>query len=396
MPIPSFIWLRQEEIVEIAKKRTLTSDELLSLKSVSFYAPIKLLNLAKGEHEENKEAEVRCTYNILRYLDELEDELLTNFKDKNWAIDRYAYQIGEVVRREEGADIEDIINCDDLKSVTRMLVESKGYLYTRIFAEHFGRGDVLRDFYKFDPKIKRAIDYGVKGMADGMNRFLERGGIKTIEQLKDYCYHVAGRIGGEVLNSIVEIKDKYLDDKLIEMPKNSAEKLGMLLQFINIIKNTRSDWEEGRIFIPDEICPKDITYQEIMEGKGIGAENARKEVLETMIALAEENIPDAISYIKIIPEHLTGYKNFCMVPFTTAIETLKLIKRSETEKVFGGDINSIKIPNQEFRNIMDFSYDIIKSKEAKYNEWLDKYRDNASDFSFANADYSEWSGNWLA
>lgn len=401
MGLEEIVWKRPQEILEVAKTRTLTSNELLQLKSASYYGPIRLLTVAMGNGEKPKEEYVRIMYALLRELDEGEDSTDALSKDdKTWAIGRLAYVIGEVVRKDPNGDqwLEGIIAGGDFRSVTEKLMIGAIDEETRIFVEHFGRGVVLKDLYEIGKevdgkRIKEDMDYCVRSMTDGMIRFLDKGPIQTTEQLHSYCYYVAARIGSGFLNRLVKNKDG------VQLNDERAEQFGTFLQLTNILKNVRKDYMEGRRFVPNALLPVEVSYEEMMEGISVDAREARQKALEEMLFLAEDNFQSSVTYVKSIPEPLSGYRAFCLVPLITATKTLEHLTQSGAEKVFEGEESAIKIP-YGIGNIMDFSYRVSRHDNGKTAvRWLDDFAVHSEKFSFAPEGpegYGQWSPKLLS
>ncbi len=395
-PAELFIWPSQKELIEISKKRDLTSDELLALKSRSFFKPIQLLHFAKGDDEFDKRLVVTIAYNIMREQDEGEDASKNlSIEDKVWSIQRFSYIVGDVVRRDpNGRGIDFIINSSDFQTLTQKLIQGASDEFAKAFVEQFGKGTVLKDLYNLGKEqdgksMKEAIDYCTKSMAVGMITFLERGPIETVNQLHNYCYWIAGRIGSGLLNKLLELKDK------VKLDDNLAERFGKFLQLINITKNVRADYIEGRRFIPGELIHGNISYEYMMDGKGLDAQYRKKEVFDKMVKFIEDNIGASIDYIKSVPSKLSGYKAFCDFCFLLGQMTLQKMKESGAERVFNGDEDAIKVQHS-IKSLTDLSYGIVKYKGGIYaNEFLEEYGQNPKKFSFRDGEYEKGLEDWI-
>src|SRR3989344_393433 len=384
MGLEELKWPRPEELIKIASERDLTSEELLAEKSASFFAPVRMLSIAKGSNEYPKEVYVRTGYNILRELDEFEDASRSvSIGDKTWAIGRFTFVIGEVARLNgHKKGIENIIRGDDFQSVTKRMVAGAADERARVFIEQFGRGHVLRDLYEIGKeengkKIQEAIADCTRSMAFGMTTFLEKGPIQTEEQLENYCFQVAGRIGSGLLNKLVEYRDVDKNGLPVKLDDGLAEKLGEFLQLTNISKNIHSDYKEGREFLPNDWRTRDVSFNYMVEGKGVVAQDSRRKMLEKILNLAERNFGDSVRYLTSIPNELSGYKVFCLIPLITAQKTIENMKApGAAERVFKGEPDAVKIP-YGIKGIIDFSYNIAKFDNGnRTNEWLDKYACN--------------------
>lgn len=381
--------LRIDDIIQSSSERPPTTDELLVLGSEIFYSPITTLESCKGEDEYNKRPEVRTAFNLLRALDNLEDSRFKIY-DKSRLIDNLASAIGEVVRRDNNEEIGDIVDGDEFKNVIQGLSKGATNERERIFAKYFGYGGVLQELHGFDREVKDAIDYTIKSIALGMKNFLTRGEIQTKEQLAQYCYHVAGRIG-YFLNKLVELKD----NPPLRLDSSNAEKSGEFLQLINIIQNVREDWEEERVYFPAMLRPNDVSHQYLMIGEGIEAERARRYSLDNMLAITEDNFGHSVDYIMSIPGGLRGFKTFNLMLLLFGEESYKKIQTAEVEKIFAGDEDAIKIPYASLSNIVALSQLITKKDDGRANDWLGEYRKDPHKFSFNNGEFRDWAPRYI-
>lgn len=404
MGLETLIWHRPKEILETAKRRTLTSEELLALKSVGFFLPIRFLRLAKGDSEVDKEIYVKTAYNIFRLLDQLEDVLIKKNGEREQEIKNkrkdmitnFSYIVGEVVKRDysNARTIEDLINSDYFRSITSWLMANEPNDEGRVFAQHFGRGVVLRDLYKIGEEgetgkmIKEALDYSVKNMAEGMRVFIDQGPIQTLRRLDNYCEYVAGKVGKNFLNKVVMLKDG------IQLDSNLAELFAKYLQFTNIIKNVRQDYEEGRKFLPSELITG-ISYEFMMDQDTLEARQIRNKVLSRLIDYTNGKFLPSVKYIKSIPTELSGYRAFCLFPLIHAQKTLENMQNAGIEQIFHGDPGAIKII-YGIESIKDFCYNIVtKEVGKKLDAWLDEYSDKPQSFSFHPQAYANWSKDWI-
>ena len=65
----------------------------------------------------------------------------------------------------------------------------------------------------------------------------------TFDRLSEYCYRVAGTVGLTCLHVF-----GFRDPKAPDL----AERLGLAFQLTNIIRDVRSDYEMGRVYLPQE------------------------------------------------------------------------------------------------------------------------------------------------
>lgn len=101
---------------------------------------------------------------------------------------------------------------------------------------------------------------------EGMELDIDQHSYETWDDLKKYCWHVAGVVG-EMSASIFGYEDKSTIDY--------ANKLGLAFQLTNIIRDVGDDARRGRIYIPQEDLKKfNVSNDEILDG--IYSENFTK------------------------------------------------------------------------------------------------------------------------
>jgi phytoene synthase len=121
--------------------------------------------------------------------------------------------------------------------------------------------------------VEASTDATLVALADARRRYpipeaalqaLVEGGLQDIDQrryadfedLYGYCRKVAGAVG-------VACVAVYGSDDVTR-----AEKLGVALQLINIMRDVREDWELGRVYIPqDELASFGVTEDDIAQGR---------------------------------------------------------------------------------------------------------------------------------
>lgn len=93
-------------------------------------------------------------------------------------------------------------------------------------------------------------------LLDGVERDLVQRRYRTFDELKDYCYSVAGVVG---LMSIHIFGYRY------EETEEYAINLGYALQLTNIIRDVKEDKDRGYIYLPlDELARFHYTEQDLM------------------------------------------------------------------------------------------------------------------------------------
>ena len=113
---------------------------------------------------------------------------------------------------------------------------------------------VLGEFQALRPEARAILRTHVARSAEGMAGFVARiepGGrleLETIEDLRAYCYAVAG-IVGEMLTDLFLLGRPSLGRVAADLRARAAD-FGEGLQLVNILKDARPDAEEGRTFLP--------------------------------------------------------------------------------------------------------------------------------------------------
>ena len=114
--------------------------------------------------------------------------------------------------------------------------------------------EVLERYGELRPESRAILRAHLGRSAEGMARFVARlepeGSLQlhTIEELRDYCYAVAG-IVGEMLTELFLLESPSLARVATDLRANAA-RFGEALQLVNILKDARPDAAEGRTYLP--------------------------------------------------------------------------------------------------------------------------------------------------
>lgn len=117
---------------------------------------------------------------------------------------------------------------------------------------------VIAEYKKIKPQYRQIITEITERMGSGMNDYLrdekfKADGIVTVEQYHHYCYHVAGIVGEGLTRLFVAAefaKPALLDKADLHLS------MGRFLQQINIIRDVREDFIDGRRFWPKDVWSK--------------------------------------------------------------------------------------------------------------------------------------------
>jgi phytoene synthase len=95
----------------------------------------------------------------------------------------------------------------------------------------------------------------LSALVDGGLQDTEQSRYGTIEELLGYCRKVAGAVG-------VACIGVYGSDDV-----EHAEKMGLALQLINVMRDVREDWELGRVYLPqEELAAHGVAESDIAAG----------------------------------------------------------------------------------------------------------------------------------
>ncbi|PSB05131.1 15-cis-phytoene synthase CrtB [Merismopedia glauca] len=108
-----------------------------------------------------------------------------------------------------------------------------------------------------------------RDMIAGQRLDLYRNRYQTFEELKQYCYYVAGTVG-LMSTAVMGIDTSHCNapwHREIYNPTEEAIALGIASQLTNILRDVGEDVSRGRIYIPlDELAQFNYTEAELLKG----------------------------------------------------------------------------------------------------------------------------------
>jgi len=123
---------------------------------------------------------------------------------------------------------------------------------------------LLDTIKKYPQSIKPYLD-----MIDGQRMDLNKFRYKNFDELKLYCYRVAGTVGLMTQN-VMGIDSAYTSAPWSSMPDPSeaAIALGIANQLTNILRDVGEDRQRGRIYLPQVDIEKfNYSEEELLKGK---------------------------------------------------------------------------------------------------------------------------------
>jgi farnesyl-diphosphate farnesyltransferase len=192
---------------------------------------------------------------------------------------------------------------------------------------------VFRVFDSFPAEVAGAMRPVVREMAGGMAEFLRRyadeGGLRlrTVEELEDYCWYVAGTVGEMFTNLL----DCYGTSGPTPDP-DDARSFALLLQLVNIAKDVRADYEtENNVYLPAEWLAEEGVGHAAVGEPGRTAGVAR--VVRRLVDHAEAYAPGARRYLDCLPEGQAMLLEAMGMPYLLALGTVRELRGRSQEAV---------------------------------------------------------------
>lgn len=226
--------------------------------------------------------------------------------------------------------------------------------------------EVLTCHRSFAPEVRTAIAARVEEMCFGMSQWCDRE-IVTLEDQNTYCYYVAGLVG-RLLTDLFHVYGKIDAGRKGELDEH-AVKFGLALQKVNIIRDIRSDLEEGRCYWPSEILAR---YA--LVGKSLLRPENISRAIRAMDVLIEDlwdYLGTAVRYITLLPRTQMRVRMFCAIPLFMAVATVRKCRRNAD--VFLSS-RPVKIPPVTVRSIFVRAVS-LGSVNRYVRSWYRRWRD---------------------
>lgn len=297
--------------------------DILGKVSRSFALTIPMLD------EEIKD-EVLLAYLQDRILDNFEDEIHPpNLKLQKDMMDRVSkiFSTEEYDRSADFKIIEDnskLIDDDALRKLTKNI-------------------DLIYQCYQgFDFKIQEISHKWLQEMNQGMQKYLTEK-VETFAELDEYCYYVAGTVGGFLTETIIYKFDISQKNKRILL--DNFNQAGLFLQKINLIRDIREDLKNrDKHFWP--LKDLGISEEELADPKN---QTKALTALAKMLTDLKSHIPALKKYYQALPVELKGYKKFFAVNNALGLATIDELE--DNADVFYGN-KAVKVSKLKFLDIM--------------------------------------------
>ena len=208
---------------------------------------------------------------------------------------------------------------------------------------------------------RRALQRCVRIMAAGTAEFsvLSARGLKTIQDLDRYCYHVAGVVGETITELLCEFSKEIsrCGDRLRPL----AVDFGRGLQLVNIIKDLWEDRARGVCWLPQEAFPHtDLSTDGDWTGQGF------EDGVRSLVDRGRDCLDRALDYTLLIPARETGVRRFLLWTLGLAVLTLRRIHAAPDFRT--GE--SVKISRREVRKVVIATSALVRWNSAL--RWLFK------------------------
>ncbi len=203
--------------------------------------------------------------------------------------------------------------------------------------------DLIYQSYKnFDYEVQKISHKWLEEMNQGMQKYLEKE-VENFKELDEYCYYVAGTVGGFLTETIIyKFEIEGINREIL---LNNFNEAGLFLQKVNLIRDIKDDLESrDKNFWP----LKDLGISE--------AELSNPENKERALSALSEMLDDLSSHVDALkkyylalPDQLKGYKKFFAVNNALGLATIEKLR--DNPDVFYGD-KPVKVSKLTFLNII--------------------------------------------
>ena len=244
----------------------------------------------------------------------LQDRLLDNFEDeipedKISLEERFALmdKVVELFRPDN----------DNIEELAAEIAGYAGLMPDESLRELTGNALIIRKAYaELDDLVKELSFKWLREMNLGMKKYLTRE-VRTFIDLDEYCYYVAGTVGGFLTDLLIYYSDITEDKSETLLANFNAS--GQFLQKINLIRDIREDVKE-RVKHYWPLVSLRINPEELMDE---GKKEAGMAALARMLDDVKTHIPNLIYYYLAIPEELPGYRKFYSLNNALGLATIE-------------------------------------------------------------------------
>ncbi len=270
----------------------------------------------------------------------LQDRLLDNFEDeipedKISLEERFALmdKVVELFRPDN----------DNIEELAAEIAGYAGLMPDESLRELTGNALIIRKAYaELDDLVKELSFKWLREMNLGMKKYLTRE-VRTFIDLDEYCYYVAGTVGGFLTDLLIYYSDITEDKSETLLANFNAS--GQFLQKINLIRDIREDVKQ-RVKHYWPLVSLRISLQELIDEEN---KEAGLAALDRMIDDVKTHVPNLINYFLAIPEDMPGYRKFYSLNNALGLATIEEMDNNPAV-LYGPE--RVKVDKSSFLKIM--------------------------------------------
>ncbi|MFW6034776.1 MAG: squalene/phytoene synthase family protein [Halothermotrichaceae bacterium] len=270
----------------------------------------------------------------------LQDRLLDNFEDELTEDD-----ISLAERREMMDNVVKLFNPEVEKTevIVNKLIEYAPLMPEKPLQKLTAEAGILRKAYdQLDSETKKISFKWLKEMNKGMQKYLTRS-VDTFEDLNEYCYYVAGTVGGFLTDTII-LKENIDRENSAQLKENFND-AGLFLQKVNLIRDIKKDIKNReKNYWP--LKSFEIKETELMDKTN---KDKAMSILTEMLYDVKGHIGALLDYYQALPDSLPGYRKFYCVNNALGIATID--KMEDNPGIFYGR-KKVKVAKLDFMKIL--------------------------------------------
>lgn len=172
------------------------------------------------------------------------------------------------------------------------------------------------------PNQREIMERCISTMSSGMAEFCAKQQLATVDELKDYCYYVAGVVGELLTDLFCDFSEEIARsrDKLITL----SVSFGKGLQMVNILKDVWVDASRGVTWLPAEL----FRVSKNADGTTSSDPVLTVEGMRKLIGTTYEYLSQALQYSLMIPTREVGIRRFLLWTLGMAVLTLRRINKN--------------------------------------------------------------------
>lgn len=295
----------------------------------------------------------------------LQDRLLDNFEDEvqDISLAQRKYFMDLVV------DVFDPDNSEPETSV-RKIQDQSSLFADKALARLTENTHLLREAYEvLDENIQEISYKWLVEMNKGMQTYLEKE-VNSFSELDEYCYYVAGTVGGFLTETI--IYRQKLNEDSSQILLDNFKDAGLFLQKVNIIRDIKIDAENrDKNYWPLESLG--ISLKQLLDREN---EQEALRCLQVMIEDVSRHIPGLLRYYEALPDSIPGYKKFFSLNNALGLATLEKMNNNAAvlfgnKKVKVGKLHFLKLLKNPQKEFLASSHKFLRKDSVHTNKNLD-------------------------